>query len=191
MEKEYIVLVDKYNKVLRVSPKLETHNYNTPLHRGFSLFLFNKKGELLLQQRSIKKKTWPLVWSNSCCGHPALDESNVDAAKRRLNFELGISDADIYEIISDFRYKVELDGIVENEICPILIGFTNQEPIVNKDEVESIKWIPWEDFVKETESNPNNYSPWCVLEVNLLKENKKFLSLYKRLTPKDLSLRSR
>lgn len=179
---EYVVLVDKQNRVLGTAPKLETHNNNTPLHRGFSLFLFNKKGELLLQQRSVKKKTWPLVWSNSCCGHPRLNESNVDAAKRRLDYELGISDTDIFEIISDFRYKVALDGIVENEICPILIGFPDQELVINKDEVKSIKWIPWEDFVKETESNPNNYSPWCVQETNLIKNNKKFLSLYKQFT---------
>lgn len=180
MEKEYVVLVDKNNKVLRSAPKLKTHNHNTPLHRGFSLFVFNKKGELLLQQRSSKKKTWPLVWSNSCCGHPALDESNVGAAKRRLDYELGISDADIFEIISDFRYRVELEGIVENEICPILVGFSNQEPLMNKDEVEKIVWVPWEKFVKEIVHNPNKYSPWCILEANLLKNNKKFLALYKK-----------
>lgn len=178
MEKEYVVLVDKQNRVLGTTPKLEAHNNNTPLHRGFSLFLFNKKGEILLQQRSIKKKTWPLVWSNTCCGHPALDESNIDAAKRRLQFELGITHADIFEIISDFRYKIEKDGIMENEICPILIGFTNQEPKINKNEVQAAKWIAWEKFTNETENNPNRYSQWCVQEVEKLKTNTKFLSLH-------------
>lgn len=177
---EYVVLIDKQNRVLGTAPKLEVHNNNTPLHRGFSLFLFNKKGDILLQQRSKNKKTWPLIWSNSCCGHPMLNESNIDAAKRRLNFELGISDASILEIISDFRYKVELDGIVENENCPILAGFSDQEPLINKDDVESVKWIRWKDFVKETKSNPSKYSPWCVLEVEQLKNNKKFLVLYKQ-----------
>ena len=177
---EYIVLVDKQNRVLGTASKLEAHNNNTPLHRGFSLFLFNKKGELFLQQRGAKKKTWPLVWSNSCCGHPKLDESSIDAAKRRAEFELGISEVEIFEILSDFRYKVELYGIVENEICPLLIGFSDQEPIINKDEVEKIAWILWKEFVKETESNPNKYSPWCILETNLLKNSKKFLSLYKK-----------
>jgi len=178
LNQEHVVLVDKNNKVLRVSPKLETHNHNTPLHRGFSLFLFNKKGETLLQQRSDKKKTWPLVWSNSCCGHPRLNESNVDAAKRRLQFELGITHADIFEITSDFRYKIELDGIMENEICPVLIGFTNQEHRINKDEVEAVKWTPWLSFLTDLNNNPSKYSPWCILEVDLLKKNKNFLSLY-------------
>ena len=182
MEKEYVVLVDKNNKVLGFAPKLEAHNNNTPLHRGFSLFLFNKKGELILQQRSNKKKTWPLVWSNSCCGHPMFNESNVDAAKRRLQFELGISDVNIFEIISSFQYKVKKDGIVENEICPILIGFSNQEPRINKDEVENIKWISWEKFINDLNVNSSKYSPWCILEADLLKNNKKFLKLYKQFT---------
>lgn len=177
---EYVVLVDRRNNVLGTASKLATHNARTPLHRGFSLFLFNKKGDLLLQQRSKKKKTWPLVWSNSCCGHPMLNESNIDAARRRLQFELGISNADIFEIISDFRYRVELDGIVENEICPILIGFSDQEPRINRDEIETTKWLSWKKFLKETDNNPNNYSPWCVEEVNRLKNNKKFLSTYKQ-----------
>ena len=179
---EYVVLVDKQNRVLATAPKLEAHSNNTPLHRGVSLFLFNKKGHLLLQKRSAKKKTWPLVWSNSCCGHPRLNESNVDAAKRRLQFELDISDADIFEIISDFRYKVELDGIVENEICPILVGFSDQEPRINKDEVKDIAWIQWNKFIENIKKNPDKYSEWCVLETEQLKTSPKFLSLFKKFT---------
>src|SRR5258708_6704908 len=95
---EYVVLVDDHNNVLSTAPKLPTHNHNTPLHRGFSVFLFNTKGQLLLQQRSHTKKTWPLVWSNSICGHPLLDETPIDAAKRRLQFELGIIDTKLFLI---------------------------------------------------------------------------------------------
>lgn len=179
---EHVVLVDKNNKVLGTAPKLAVHNKNAPLHRGFSVFLFDKQGKLLLQQRSRTKKTWPLVWSNSCCGHPTLTESNIDAAKRRLDYELGISAADIFEIITDFRYRVELDGIVENEICPILVGFTNQEPIINKDEVNDIAWIAWDKLIKDIKNNRNKYSEWCILETEQLKNNTKFLSLYKKLT---------
>ncbi|OGH13778.1 MAG: isopentenyl-diphosphate delta-isomerase [Candidatus Levybacteria bacterium RIFCSPHIGHO2_01_FULL_38_26] len=175
---EHVVLVNENNKILGTASKLETHNNDTPLHRGFSLFLFNKEGELLLQQRSAKKKTWPFVWSNSCCGHPALDESSIDAAKRRLNFELGITKTKIFEIIPDFRYKVELNGIIENEICPILIGFTDQKPMINKDEANDIRWVSWDKFVEDVKKNPDVYSPWCILEVEKLKNNKKFLSLW-------------
>lgn len=180
--KEYVVLVSPKNKVIGTAPKLETHNQNTPLHRGFSLFLFNKKGELLLQQRSIKKKTWPLVWSNSCCGHPLLDESNTDAARRRLKFELGIKQSTIFEVLPHFSYRAEKDGIVENEICPVLIGFSNETPIVNKDEVESIEWVPWQKFINDLRDHRTKYSPWCIMEANSLKDNKKLLSLYKKFT---------
>lgn len=176
---EYVVLVDKNDNVLGTAAKLETHNSSTPLHRGFSVFLFNKNGKLLLQQRSAKKKTWPMIWSNSCCGHPLLNESSIDAAKRRLKFELGISDAEIFEIVKDFRYKVELDGIIENEICPVLVGNTNKEPIINRDEVENIAWISWNQFLRELKNNPTKYSQWSVLETRELLKNKKFQNFQK------------
>lgn len=177
---EEIVLVDKNNKILGTAPKLETHNVNTPLHRGFSVFLFNSKRELLLQQRSSKKKTWPLVWSNSCCGHPRLNESNIDAAKRRLKFELGIDLNDFYEILPDFSYKAERDGIVENEICPVIIAFTDKVPKINPDEVENVRWIKWSNFLDEINVKPGTYSVWCEQEAKLLSKNKEFLQLYKR-----------
>lgn len=179
---DYVVLVDRQNKVLGTAPKLATHNQNTPLHRAFSLFLFNSNGELLLQQRSRMKKTWPLIWSNSCCGHPMLNESNIDAAKRRLKFELGMELNEIYEILSDFSYQAEMNGIVENEICPVLVTFTDKNPIINKEEVEDTKWINWQDFLKEINNNPGKYSIWCEQEAKLLAKNKEFKKLFKRFT---------
>lgn len=176
---DHVVLVDKQNKVLGTAPKLETHNKNTPLHRAFSLFLFNSKGQLLLQQRSSKKKTWPLVWSNSCCGHPMLNESNIDAIKRRLEFELGMETEKVYEILPNFSYRAEKDGIVENEICPVFVGFTDKKPIINKDEVEDVRWISWQDFLNEVKQKPETYSVWCEEEAKLLEKNKEFLSLWR------------
>lgn len=176
---EKIVLVDKNNNVLGTAPKLETHNKNTPLHRAFSLFLFNLKGELLLQQRSGKKKTWPLAWSNSVCGHPMLNEKNEDAVKRRLKFELGIDLNEVYEILPDFSYRAEMKGIVENELCPVFIGFTDQKSTINKDEVENIRWIKWEEFLKEINAKPGTYSIWCEQEAKLLAKNERFLEIYK------------
>jgi len=181
-EEDYVVLVDRKNRVLGTAPKLKIHNNSTPLHRAFSLFLFNKKGELLLQQRSKKKKTWPGVWSNSCCGHPKLRESAINAGKRRLKDELGINKVQIYNLVPDFSYKAEKDGIIENELCPILAGFTQDNAKINKDEVENIKWVNWKNFIDEIEENPKGYSPWCVLEVEILKNNEELLSRYKRFT---------
>jgi len=180
-----IVLVDENNRVLKTAPKLETHNSNTPLHRGFSVFLFNSKGKLLLQQRSRAKKTFPLVWSNSCCGHPSLNESSVDAAKRHLEHELGIRDVDVLEIIPDYRYKVSMNNIFENEICPILICFTDQKPNPNKNEVENLKWTQWKTFLTEIKDKNNAYSLWSREEAWLLSKNKKFQELFEKYVAED------
>lgn len=184
MEKieEHVVLVDKQNNVLGTAPKLQAHNLNTALHRGFSLFLFNSKGQLLLQKRSRKKKTWPGVWSNSCCGHPILNESNIDAVRRRTKFELGIDLQKIYEILPNFSYEAEMNGIVENELCPVFVGFTNQKPIINRNEVKDINWINWQDFLKEINAHPGKYSIWCEQEAKLLAKNPNFLKLFKKFT---------
>lgn len=171
--RDYVVLINDKNEPLGRMEKLSAHSDKTPLHRGFSLFLFNPKGELLLQQRSHKKKTWPLEWSNSVCGHPRLNETPIDAAKRRLFFELGIKNAEISMALPNYRYKAEKDGIVENEICPVMVAYTDEIPKLNSDEVEKIKWIPWRDWLLEIKKNPKNYSPWCVEETKLLVKNKK------------------
>jgi len=106
----------------------------------------------------------------------ALDESNVDAAKRRLADELGMSAAHIEEV-SPYRYTFVRDGVMENEICPIIIGKTDVEPNPNPDEVEATKWVPWEAFVREIEGHPERYSEWCVEEVAILKRNEKLKKL--------------
>lgn len=178
--KELVVLVDEKNRPIGKALKSEVHHLNTPLHRGFSVFLFSQKGEVLVQQRSHFKKTWPMVWTNSCCGHPMPGEKVITAAKRRLNFELGIKKAKLFVILPQYHYKFEKDGIVENEICPVLVGFSKDLPLPNPTEVESIKWLKWEDFLKEINRKPSIYSPWCIEETKLLSQNEKFLALYKK-----------
>jgi isopentenyl-diphosphate delta-isomerase len=167
---ELVVLVDENNVILGTMPKSEVHGAVTPLHRAFSIFIFNSEKKLLLQQRSHVKKTWPLAWSNSCCGHPWLDESNIDAVKRRVRDELGMS-ISWAEEASPYRYQFTKDGVMENEICPIHIGYTGDEPIINPDEVEAIEWISWTDFLEEIKNNTNKYSPWCVEEAMILEKS--------------------
>ncbi|MDO8639841.1 MAG: isopentenyl-diphosphate Delta-isomerase [bacterium] len=179
---DYVVLVDEQDKVLGTAPKLATHNANTPLHRAFSVFLFNSKGQLLLQQRSHTKKTFPLIWSNSLCGHLMLNESSVQAARRRMPYEIGIDDVEIFEIIPDYRYKAEMNGIWENEICPILVCFTDKKPVINNNEVENIRWIKWQDFLKEIDNKNKTYSMWSKEEAKLLSKNENFLKLYRKYT---------
>lgn len=165
---ESVVLVDDQNKVLGTAPKEGFHNTNTPLHRGFSLFVFNKNHELLLTRRALTKKTFPGIWTNTVCGHPALNEANTDAAVRRLRDELDMT-AERVEEVSPYRYKVnDANGVVENEICPILIAYSEMNPHPHRAEVDSWKWIKWQDFLNEIINYPDRYSPWCREEALML-----------------------
>ena len=102
------------------------------------------------------------------CGHLSPEESVVDAAKRRLREELGISGVDMKEV-SPYRYRfVDKNGIVENEICPILVGYFDGDPIPKVGEVDEWKWIDWKKFLGEIKLNPEPYSPWCKEEALLL-----------------------
>lgn len=175
---EYVILINDANVPIGTARKDRVHHGETPLHRGFSLFIFNPSGEILLQQRSSRKKTFPGIWSNSCCGHPQPGESAVDGAKRRAEDELGLVLTDVHEIISDYRYRSEMNGVVENEICPILIGFTHHTPRINKEEVEAIRWISWIEWLEEIQRNPQGYSSWSVEETRLLDANRGFRKRY-------------
>ncbi len=167
---EYVVLVDEQNKEIGTSPKDQVHSDHTPLHRGFSLFLFNSKKELLITRRAFTKKTFYGMWTNTVCGHPAPGESTLDAARRRLKEELHIEGLEIKEI-APYRYRfTDMNGIVENEICPILVAFGEVKPKVNSKEVASWKWISWSDFISDTHLNPTSYSPWCIEEAAILQQ---------------------
>lgn len=167
---ERVVLVDEHNQPIGTAPKDQVHSAHTPLHRAFSVFLFNPAGLLLLQQRSFHKKTWPGEWSNSCCGHPLPGESIEEAARRRLALELGLYEVDLQIALPDYRYRAEKDGVVENEICPVLIGFTGQSPRPNPEEVAAVEWVDWETFLAAIKNGTRALSPWCREEALLLHE---------------------
>jgi len=160
--------------MLGVAPKATVHTGDTPLHRAFSIFLFRQNGDLLLQQRARSKKTWPLVWSNSCCGHPGPGEDAITAARRRLKDELGIGTAAVVMMLPGYRYRAEKDGIVENELCPVMAARSDDHVVPNADEVETIEWVPWNEFVARTVQDPSRYSPWCNEETALLQNDAAF-----------------
>lgn len=168
---EMVVLVDENNNPLGTARKSETHHADTQLHRAFSVFLFNENGELLLQRRALSKLTWPGVWSNSCCGHTMLNERTEQAAARRLAFELGIRNVDLRMALPEFRYRAEKDGIVENEICPVMVGITDQEPAANPYEVGETQWVRWNDFLASIRRADCELSPWAVEEGLLLADS--------------------
>ena len=170
-------MVDNSNRAIGTADKYQVHTGNTPLHRGFSLFIFNARGELLLQQRSPQKIAWPNIWSNSVCGHPAMDESAKAAAKRRARYELGIElkTANINMVIENFRYRYQHQGIVENEICPVMVAFYNSDNQLqpNPDEVADYKWVAWQNFLDQL-TRPNAYSEWCQEEALMLASSDDF-----------------
>lgn len=165
---EQVILVDNENNQIGVADKETVHTTATPLHRAFSLFLFNSKKQLLVTQRALSKKTFPGVWTNTVCGHVFPGEETIDAVKRRVNDELHIVATDIKEV-SPYRYRfADKNGIVENEICPIFIGFTHEDPKPSKQEVEAWKWIDWNEFLKTIKQHPGTYSPWSEEEAVIL-----------------------
>ncbi len=173
---EYVVLVDENDLEIGIKKKRTVHSSRTPLHRAFSLFLFKDTKKLLLQQRAEEKQTWPLVWSNSCCGHPLPKESYENAVIRRTRYELGVELNSVVKI-SDYRYCFSRDGVMENEICPIFAGFYDGEVIPNQEEIATVRWIQWDEWLEETMKYPNRYSPWCVEETQILAADKTFNGL--------------
>ncbi len=172
---EYVVLVNDNDEELGIMPKLEAHNANTPLHRAFSCYVFNQEGKFLLTQRALSKKVFPGIWTNSCCGHPGPGEKTEDAVKRRLKFELGLTPKDLTLVIPYYKYRVEMNGIFEHEICPVYVARVSTTPKPNPKEVEEYKWIEWKDFLKTVKKKPKNYSLWCLEQSEMLSNNKIFL----------------
>lgn len=155
---EQVILVDINDNPLGLMPKMEAHE-KALLHRAFSVFVFNNKGELMLQQRAAHKYHSPLLWTNTCCSHQRNGETNIEAGKRRLQEEMGFV-CDLKEVFS-FVYKAPFDnGLTEHELDHVMIGFFEGEPNINPDEVASYKWMFLEDVKSDIENNPHLYTAW-------------------------------
>ncbi len=165
-----VVLVNEQNHVVGTMPKKAVHQMETPLHRAFSLFLFRADGKLLIQQRCRTKKTWPLIWSNSCCGHIALGEKGAHAVARRLNDELGMTLSHLRRV-QYYRYQFVKNGVMENEICPIWAAISTDEPKQDPNEVEATRWVKLNDYIEAVKADPENFSPWSAEEAELLTKN--------------------
>ena len=155
---ENVILVDEQDNQLGLMPKMEAHE-KAVLHRAFSVFIFNDKGELMLQQRAAHKYHSPLLWTNTCCSHQRDGESNIEAGKRRLIEEMGFK-TNLKEIFS-FVYKAPFDnGLTEHELDHVMIGNFNGTPKINPDEVASYKWMTLEEVKKDIELQPKLYTAW-------------------------------
>ena len=155
---EKVVLVDEKDNPIGLMAKMEAHE-KAVLHRAFSVFIFNDKGELMLQQRAASKYHSPLLWTNTCCSHQRDGETNLEAGKRRLQEEMGFV-TEIKEVFS-FIYKAPFDnGLTEHELDHVMVGSYEDAPNINKEEVESYKWMTLIDVKNDIEKNPQEYTAW-------------------------------
>lgn len=158
MEEEKVILVNENDEQIGLMPKMEAHE-KALLHRAFSVFVFNDKNELMLQQRALEKYHSPGLWTNTCCSHQRDGESNLAAGKRRLQEEMGFV-TELKETTS-FIYKAPFDnGLTEHEYDHVMVGHYNESPIINKEEVADWKWMPLEDVKADMVLHPKTYTEW-------------------------------
>ena len=158
MIEEKVILVDKNDIPIGLMPKMEAHE-KAVLHRAFSVFVMNSKGEIMLQQRAADKYHSPLLWTNTCCSHQREGETNIEAGKRRLQEEMGFVVA-LKELFS-FIYKAPFDnGLTEHELDHVMIGSFDGMPTINNKEVADWKWMLPKDIKEDITKQPELYTAW-------------------------------
>jgi isopentenyl-diphosphate Delta-isomerase len=165
---EYVLLVNEQDQVIGKMGKLEAHEKGI-LHRAFSVFLFNSNNELLLQQRAASKYHCPLLWTNTCCSHPRENESNLEAANRRLSEEMGMSASLSHAF--HFIYHAEFsNGLIEHELDHVFIGNSDVNPIINPEEVNDFKFVSCDWIINDMKAHPDDYTPWFKIALPLVIE---------------------
>lgn len=171
-DSEQVVLVDDAGRPVGVADKASVHRRSTPRHLAFSCYGFDAAGRVLVTRRSGAKRAFPLVWTGTCCGHPAPGESLTDAVHRRLDHELGLSALDLRLMLPDFAYRASDDGpdggIEEHEFCPVFVCTLDGDPRPAPDEVAAWEWWDWDRLVAEAKAG--TLSPWARLQVPQLAE---------------------
>ena len=158
MIEERVILVNEKDEKIGLMPKMEAHE-KAVLHRAFSVFIFNSKNELMLQQRAAHKYHSPLLWTNTCCSHQRDGESNIEAGTRRLKEEMGFTTS--LKEVTSFIYKAPFDnGLTEHEFDHVMLGHYENRPIINRKEVESWKWMPLETVKEDIAIQPELYTAW-------------------------------
>ena len=155
---EQVILVNEHDTPIGLMGKLEAHQ-KALLHRAFSVFILNDKGEIMLQQRAASKYHSPNLWTNTCCSHPRQGETTIEAGKRRLQEEMGFV-TELTDILS-FIYKAPFDnGLTEHELDHILIGYYNTSPTINPEEVADWRWELPEKIKENIAKHPHRYTEW-------------------------------
>ncbi len=149
--------------------KLKAHQIGA-LHRAISVFIFNNKGELLLQKRASSKYHGASLWTNTCCTHPREGETNLECANRRLKEEMGF-ETKLEEKFS-FIYKSDVEnGLVENELDHVFFGVYDGEIKLNSEEVEDCKFVALGNVSKDADQHPERFSIWFRIILEKFKEH--------------------
>lgn len=168
---DQVVLLHDDGTPSGTASRLDVHDARTPLHLAFSVHLVDPDGRTLLTRRALAKRTWPGVWTNSCCGHPRPGEDPTSAASRRVSEELGIEAGELDVVLPDFRYRaVDAGGVVENEVCPVHVALVPRGTVPSPDaaEVAEHAWVQWADLHASALSTPVVFSPWLVSQLREL-----------------------
>jgi len=161
---EYILIVDEKDNVIGKGEKIRIHREGK-LHRAFSIFVFNSKGELLLQKRAESKYHSSGLWTNTCCSHQRDGETLEEAVHRRLKEEMGF-DCELREVFT-FTYRVKFDdGLFENEYDHVFFGKFDGRPDPNPKEVDDWKWVSLEELRKDVQKNPDDYTYWLKVSID-------------------------
>lgn len=156
--KDRVILVDKNDNETGTMEKLEAHR-KAILHRAISVFICNTRGEWLLQRRALDKYHSNGLWTNTCCSHPYPGETSLDAANRRLLEEMGLK-APLKKLFH-FTYKAELDNeLTEHELDHVFFGITDEEPVIDKNEVKEWRYVSYEKLLDEINSRPDKFTFW-------------------------------
>jgi len=161
-----VITVNRQDKILTKKEKLQAHQVDGILHRGFIVLVKNKKGEILLVQRSKKKLLWPLYW-DGCCSHPKPGETYLQAGERRLKEELGFTCPLKY--LGKFYYRAVYQDVgSEEEICAVLTGCYNGQIKPNPEEIAAYRWLKIKDLKKEIQEKPKIFVPWLIKSLKFL-----------------------
>lgn len=158
MERNNVVLVDINDNAIGEMEKLLAHRRGE-LHRAFSVFIFNDKGELLLQQRAKHKYHGGGLWTNTCCSHPQWGEDVGSSAVERLNYEMGMQ-SDLALVYSFVYHTPVENNLTEHELDHVFIGYSDRDPIPNSHEVQDYKWMSTTEILSHIKENPSHYTVW-------------------------------
>jgi isopentenyl-diphosphate delta-isomerase len=165
---EQVILLTELGLPSGAADKATVHTTDTPLHLAFSCHVLRPDGRLLVTRRALNKRTWPGVWTNSFCGHPAPNEAIEDAVRRRGERELGLELGELRPVLPNFRYRAtDASGIVENEVCPVFRTVVETEPNPAPDEVAEWTWVDPVALGLAVGAAPFAFSPWLVLQLEL------------------------